>query len=187
MKHLIFTLLIFTSFGIRGQETSEDLPRRVSKSVEKTFGEETYQLESLTADPTENFASTYEGNFYRLKQNGEDETAGFLHIGRVKTCRTGGCGAPGTDTEQNSSEYFDYVILFDTATNIVLVKIFNYQATHGHEITARGWLKQFLGFSGRDSLEVGKDIDTISGATISVYAITSDVQYKTEKLKELID
>ncbi|HKL34568.1 MAG TPA: FMN-binding protein [Tangfeifania sp.] len=187
MKSLIFIVLTFISFGTGGQETVEDLPRRVSKSFEKTFGKETYRLENLTANPGEDFTSGYEGNFYRLKQNGEDETAGFLHIGRVKTCRTGGCGAPGTDTEQNSSEYFDYVILFDTSANIELVKIFNYQATHGHEITARGWLKQFLGFSGRDSLEVGKDIDTISGATISVYAITSDVQYKTEKLKELID
>src|SRR6056297_2423776 len=117
MKSLIFIVLIFTSFGIRGQEKSENLPRRVSKSVEKTFGKESYKLESLTANPTEDFASTYEGNFYRLKQNGEDETAGFLHIGRVKTCRTGGCGAPGTGTEQNSSEYFDYAILFDTSAS----------------------------------------------------------------------
>jgi hypothetical protein len=187
MKSLIFIVLTFISFGIRGQESIENLPRRVSKSVEKTFGKENFLLESLTGDKTENFTSTYEGNFYRLKQTAKDETSGYLHLGRVKTCRTGGCGAPGTDTEQNSSEYFDYVILFDTAINVELVKIFNYQATHGHEITARGWLKQFLGFSGRDSLEVGKDIDTISGATISVYAITSDVQYKTEKLKELIN
>lgn len=187
MKNSIFILLMFISFGTRGQDILDNLPRRVSKSIEKTFGKENYQLESLTADSSEDFASNYEGNFYRLKPAGEDETAGYLHIGRVKTCRAGGCSAPGADTEQNSSEYFDYVILFDTEANIELVKIFNYQATHGHEITARGWLKQFLGFGGRDSLEVGKDIDTISGATISVYAITSDVQYKTEKLKKLID
>jgi hypothetical protein len=187
MKHLVFIVLTFISFGTRGQENFENLPRRVSKSIEKTFGKENYRLESLTADKSENFASTYEGNFYLLKPSGENKTAGYLHIGRVKTCRAGGCSAPGTDTEQNSSEYFDYVILFDTEANIELVKIFNYQATHGHEITASGWLNQFLGFSGRDSLEVGKDIDTISGATISVYAITSDVQYKTEKLKQLIN
>jgi len=187
MKHLIFILLIFTSFGIRGQETSENLPRRVSKSVEKTFGKENLQLENLTENQIDNFTASYEGNFYGLKQNGQNETTGYLHIGRVKTCRSGGCSAQETNSEQHSSEYFDYVILFDTEANIELVKIFNYQATHGQEITARGWLKQFLGFSGSDSLEVGKDIDTISGATISVYAITSDVQYKTEKLKELIN
>lgn len=187
MKHLIFIVLLFISFGIRGQESFEDLPRRVSKSVEKAFGKENFLLENLTENKTENFASTYEGNFYRLKQTAKDETTGFLHIGRVKTCRTGGCEMPATTTDFSSSEYFDYIILFDKKPNIQLVKIFNYQATHGHEITARGWLKQFLGFSGRDSLEVGKEIDSISGATISVYAITSDVQYKTEKLKELID
>jgi hypothetical protein len=178
---------MFYSFGIRGQAKFEDLPRRVSKSVEKTLGKTEYLLEDLKDEQDENFTSSHEGNFYRLKKAADNNTAGYLHISRVKTCRSGGCSKSKTDFEQNSSEYFDYVILFDTNSNIELVKIFNYQATHGQEITARGWLKQFLGFSGRDSLEVGKDIDTISGATISVYAITSDVQYKTEKLKKLID
>lgn len=187
MKSLIFILLIFTSFGIRGQEKLESLPRRVSKSVEKTFGKEKYLLQELAETGAEDFTSTHQGKFYRLTHAGKNAPTGYLHIARVKTCRSGGCGAPAKNREQTGSEYFDYVILFDTECNIERVKIFNYQATHGHEITARGWLNQFLGFSGRDSLEVGKDIDTISGATISVYAITSDVQYKTVKLKALID
>jgi hypothetical protein len=149
MKSLIFILLIFISFATRGQEILENLPRRVSKSVEKTFGKEDYQLESLTTDKSENFASTYEGNFYRLKQTAKDEPSGYLHIGRVKTCRTGGCGAPGTDTEQNSSEYFDYVILFDTATNVELVKIFNYQATTDTKLLPADGSNNFL-----DSVDV---------------------------------
>jgi len=34
-------------------------------------------------------------------------------------------------------------------------------------------------------LQVEKNIDTISGATISVYAITCDVEIKTEILKQI--
>ncbi len=44
---------------------------------------------------------------------------------------------------------------------------------------AKGWLKQFTGYDGSDTLEVGKNVDAISGATISVYGITLDVQMKT--------
>ncbi len=58
-------------------------------------------------------------------------------------------------------------------------------ATHGQEITARGWLKQFIGYNGSESLKVDKNIDTISGATISVYAITSDIKLITCLLKSL--
>jgi len=69
----------------------------------------------------------------------------------------------------------NYCIFFDSSKAVRQVEVFNYQATPGYEITAKGWLKQFAGFSGIDSLVVNKNIDGISGATISVYAITADV------------
>lgn len=69
---------------------------------------------------------------------------------------------------------------------VELVKVFNYQATHGQEVSAKGWLKQFIGFDGRKPLTVGKNIDAISGATISAYGITLDVQDKTTLLQELV-
>ncbi|WP_372933823.1 FMN-binding protein [Mariniphaga sediminis] len=34
-------------------------------------------------------------------------------------------------------------------------------------------------------MEVGKDIDAISGATVSVHAITDDVQWKTKLFQEM--
>jgi hypothetical protein len=69
---------------------------------------------------------------------------------------------------------------------VELVKIFNYAATHGHEVSAKGWLKQFAGYNGSDTLQVGKNVDAISGATISVYGITLDVQMKTILLKNYL-
>ena len=65
------------------------------------------------------------------------------------------------------------------------VEIFNYQATYGYEITNKRWLKQFIGFGEDELLEVGKNIDAISGATISVHAITYDIQEKTDFLRQL--
>ncbi len=184
MKSSIFFILFLYSFGIRGQVDGNDLPRRISKSVQKTFESNDVFLDEISGSNPQN---ENEQKFFRVKTAHQSAPKGYLHIGRVNTCRAGGCDSPSTFNETNASEYFDYFILFDEKLIVNNIRIFNYQASHGHEITARGWLKQFWGFNGRDTLKVGKDIDGISGATVSVYAITTDVQYKTKKLIELID
>ncbi len=84
-------------------------------------------------------------------------------------------------------EYFDYLIVFDSGLSVQQVKIYNYQATHGQEVTNKGWLKQFQGYNGSRPLTVGKSIDAISGATVSVSEITSDIQEKTQLLKKLVE
>ena len=73
-------------------------------------------------------------------------------------------------------EYFDYYIIFDSSIKVEKVRVYNYQATHGHEVGGTGWLKQFIGYEGETKLELGKNIDSISGATISANAITYNVQ-----------
>lgn len=109
----------------------------------------------------------------------------YIYIGRVNSCRAGGCSAPSANQHNLTSEYFDYYILFNSKKAISTVKVFNYQATHGHEITAKGWLKQFIGYSGTQQLQVDKQVDSISGATISVHAITNDIAVQTQKLNKL--
>lgn len=124
------------------------------------------------------------GKFFRIADSSTDEYQ-FIYIGRVNSCRAGGCATPGNADLEGDSEYFDYYILFDRDKTVRKVQVFNYQATHGQEITARGWLKQFVGHDGSEQLQVNKNVDAISGATISVYAITQDVELKTEILKQI--
>jgi Na+-translocating ferredoxin:NAD+ oxidoreductase RnfG subunit len=81
-------------------------------------------------------------------------------------------------------EYFDYFVLFNEVGHVELVRVFNYQATHGQEITIKGWLKQFVGYTGDADLIVGNNVDHIAGATISTNAISVDVEYRTRLLKE---
>ncbi len=120
---------------------------------------------------------------YFLIEGHEESHFKYIYIGRVNGCRAGGCslsGNPGMDVE---SEYFDYYLLFDKNKTVQSIRVFNYQATHGQEITARGWLRQFIGHKENEPLQVDKNIDAISGATISVYAITADVEHKTSMLR----
>jgi len=123
-----------------------------------------------------------EGKFFR---SGQGDQKKFLYAGRVQTCRRGGCSAPSDVLPSVNSEFFDYFILFDGNGAVRLVKIYNYEATHGQEIMNKGWLKQFQKYDGSQSLAVGKNIDAISGATISVYALTNDVLKTTGILKKM--
>ncbi|MCF8392078.1 MAG: FMN-binding protein, partial [Bacteroidales bacterium] len=82
------------------------------------------------------------------------------------------------------SEYFDYFILFDAAKTVELVRVFNYQASHGQEVTAPGWLRQFVGYGGQEGLVVGREIDAISGATISADGITMDLQKRCRDIRK---
>ncbi len=106
----------------------------------------------------------------------------YIYIGRVNSCRAGGCSIDNHNTEY---EFFDYFIVFNSNLSVKYVNVFNYEATHGQEITARGWLKQFVGYTSGKPLQPGKNVDAISGATISVNAITEDVKAKTEMLQQL--
>lgn len=133
----------------------------------------------------DNPAGSPQGTFFRIDGKGKK---GYAWVGRVYGCRSGGC----SDTPKKAgnadigAEYFDYFILYDTDARVQSVRVFNYQATHGHGIMSKGWLKQFNGYSGDKKLDPGKNVDAISGATISVRAISADIEQRTLSLRQIL-
>jgi Na+-translocating ferredoxin:NAD+ oxidoreductase RnfG subunit len=127
-----------------------------------------------------------QGKYFTFGQQTSHQPYQYIYLGRVNSCRSGGCSVETYKPEEEAGEYFDYFILFDAACMIRQVRVYNYQATHGQEITAAGWLRQFIGYNGEKELNAGKNIDAISGATISVDGITHDIQDKTNLLKQLV-
>lgn len=127
-------------------------------------------------------ANIINGKYFLINKSQADQYQ-YIYVGRVNSCRASGCSIANNKDHQGTSEYFDYYILFDKEKKVQALKVFNYQATHGHAISAPGWLKQFIGHDGKQSLQVNKNIDAISGATISVYAITNDVNERSAFLR----
>lgn len=123
-----------------------------------------------------------QGKYYTVNRISVESQISYIYVGRVNSCRTGGCSSSNSVSSDLSHEFFDYFIFFNSKGEIIKAKVFNYQATHGQEITANSWLKQFSGFDGASNLKVGKNIDAISGATVSVYAITNDIRIRTTNL-----
>jgi hypothetical protein len=160
--------------------------RTLQKELLKISGTEHPEWKELAVPPAFTAGYVLQGKYMTLSGT-PDNLKKYVYIGRVNSCRQGGCSNPVETIGIETPEYFDYLILFDAGLSVQLVKVYNYQATHGQEITNKGWLKQFQGYNGNRSLTVGKSIDAISGATVSVQVITADVQEKTQLLKRLVN
>nr|WP_321405461.1 FMN-binding protein [uncultured Carboxylicivirga sp.] len=181
MKNVIVVILLvgLSSFSSIGDEIDYN-HKTVMKTLIKNGNMINPSFEELILPKNIEDSCNFQGKFFTVIDS-NDNTIKTIYIGRVNSCRAGGCSI--SNTEMNGpSEYFDYMVCFDKNNVVVLVKVFNYQATHGHEVTAKGWLKQFEGYSSGNRLEVGKNVDSISGATISVNGITKDIAEKTKVL-----
>jgi Na+-translocating ferredoxin:NAD+ oxidoreductase RnfG subunit len=166
---LIVTTLLMSHLA--GAQTMPDFNHRnVTKEINKVFG--TDQFTVTTNNISEN------KDFVFLKSN--NQPLGYAYLKRVYSCRSGSCALPNN----GSSEYFDYLLIFDQQGVVKTAKIINYAATHGQQIASPGWLRQFAGFKGDEEKKVGKNVDAIAGATISANAITEDINKATKALKD---
>lgn len=72
-------------------------------------------------------------------------------------------------------DYFDYGIIYAPDLSIIRVYVSVYRSTHGAGISQKKWLNQFKGYQG-GSLELGSDIDAVSGGTISSESLVNDIK-----------
>lgn len=182
-RSLLIVALLIIPMIQQGQDGVDFNHRTFTRALRKAFGKNNYELRMLEGNKHSSKGNR-SGRYYTIISQ-ESHQLKYAYIGRVNTCRAGGCSVNGKTSADATSEYFDYYILFDAAYRVAGLRIFNYQASYGFEITSPGWLRQFEGFTGKADLEPGKEIDAISGATKSVQAITTDIQYRTKQLKKL--
>ena len=83
------------------------------------------------------------------------------------------------DNVYGKSMPITFLTLFDHSGEIISVRIVKYRESIGGEVESSYWLGQFVGKTGDDEFKVGQEIDAISGATISVHAITKGVKKLT--------
>lgn len=181
LKTFIFLLLIH--FAGWAQDDINYGHRSILKALSQTADGSEIQLNEIILPEPLNDELSNKGKYFSVTAKGATSDIAFVYIGRIFSCRAGGCTVNYEGNAGNNYEYFDYYIFFDASCIVKQVSIYNYQATHGQEVTSKGWLKQFAGYDGIFDLQVGKQIDAISGATISVYGITMDVEQKTKTLR----
>lgn len=80
-----------------------------------------------------------------------------------------------------------FLVLFDLNGNIISSHIVKYREQYGGAVKNKNWNDQFIGGNSESSFEVGKNINSISGATISVNSVTKGIKKLTLLIKEIID
>ena len=165
IKHILFISTFLLSFGL-----PKNIQKKVNQTIESTFNIEIFTLNIVdipkgiinSLPPTFNNKS-----LYKIKEN--DTLLGYAYIAKAAS----------------KADDFDYLVLFDKDLIIIKSKVLIYREDYGGEIGSKRWLKQFIGKTENDILVYGDNIAAISGATISVRAMTSAINTLLSSIKIL--
>lgn len=135
------------------------LDKKIKTTVQKTYQVKEYSLEAVDIDAAseEGTVLDFQDKLYRV--GGSDAVLGYIYVSQAASMKN----------------VFDYIILFDSALQIVNTKVLIYREDHGRQIGTKRWLKQFFGMTLADRPELGSTVDGISGATISCTNMTEAV------------
>ena len=123
-------------------------PAKVAASITRLFGPGA-RVDTLRVDTVS-----------VLRASRADSLLGFAAVGNVL----------GKD------EPITFLVAIDPTDRLKDVDILVYREPYGGEVAYEPWRRQFRGKGAGDSLRVGREIRSISGATISVHAVTLGVR-----------
>ena len=69
-----------------------------------------------------------------------------------------------------------FMVILNIDGEIENVNVIKYREAYGSEVGSKSWLQQFINFNNNSDYNIGKDIDGISGATISVKSISKGMK-----------
>lgn len=142
------------------------LQKKIKKQIKKTFDIDQFEIKAIIGD-----SNTYAHDLFEIKTSGK--LIGYGIVTLTNGCKIGGCDAI-QHADNAEYEQFYFSTLYLPNGEIANVKVVEYNSERGYEITARSWLKQFIGKRG-GTLKVDQEIDVISGATVSVNSIVNEI------------
>ena len=80
------------------------------------------------------------------------------------------------DQVYGKRELITYALGITTDGQVAGVEILDYRETHGDQVRQPRWRAQFLGKDADDAVKLGRDIQNISGATLSCRHLTDGVR-----------
>lgn len=169
----MFILISVFAFGV----TLQDVPwldKNGQKRINKTFAKLWKDQVVKTTDLNISIDDQKEVGFKIRKQTlfsiaADGKKAGYMYL----------------DKAPSKFDKFDYMVIFNRDLSIKAVKVLVYREDQGGEIMSGSFLKQFNGKNSFSKLELGKDIQGISGATISCRSTVEGVKKLTKRINKL--
>jgi len=140
--------LLLAAFPSRAATAQAAPPAKLAASIRRLFGPGA-RVDTLRVDSAA---------VLRLSRG--DSLLGFAEVGNVI----------GKD------QPITFLVAVDPADRLKDVDILVYREPYGGEVAYEPWRRQFRGKTAADPIAVGRDIRSISGATISVQAVTAGVR-----------
>ena len=165
----IFLVALFSCAAVAQNRTIKKADKELSKFYKITnfVKDEIVISESSNTQTPANFN---EGSFFKILENERFLGYGYLGSAAGKAAK------------------FDYLVLFDDQFIITKTKVLIYREEYGGEIGSKRWLKQFEGkASSSEELIYNQDIIPISGATVSVQAMTKAINDLLKSINILQD
>ena len=164
LKAIILSIVLLIGLPAPSPSLYSITKKRADKVLRKYWEDEEYNLTRVMLSGTD------QPELYSVQQGNSKPYAFVLFaeaMGKVDT--------------------FTYLIIFKPDGIIEKVSVLLYRENYGGEIASKRFLKQFAGKSGGLNMVYSQDIDGISGATISVQAITRSVRENSITFSNLIE
>ena len=169
IKIVVLVLFVSLSFIAQASSFPKSIRKKINKEVKKLFPIENLTMNKIEDFKFDNFKYQDIKNVSLSKLKCTDELMGYA------------CFA----SSKGKNDYFDYMVLLDESLEIKKVVVLIYRSSYGGEIMAKSWLKQFVGKVKGEEMEFEKDIDGISGATISGPSMIKGVKTVSLMMNEL--
>jgi Na+-translocating ferredoxin:NAD+ oxidoreductase RnfG subunit len=165
MKFLLQILLVFLAWGVLSPQA-------------KIFEKATESLKTYFGDSVEVVSHVFrfsEKEKLKLQQFQKSKTN--IDTINLLICTSAGIrlGYGVVDNVKGKSQPITYLTVIDTSGDVVDVNVLVYRESHGGEVQNESFRRQFRGMNAKSKIEIGRDIKSISGATISSRSVTGGV------------
>ena len=174
-KSLIFITLSFTTI-LTSNSSASDIREQCENFIAHTMGSDA----STHFDKIELQESTRQ-SIERIC--GQQFSAKHIYMWRITRADTL-AGFALLDNVSGKMMPITFLVIFDHRNTIISSTVIKYRESHGHEVTNSAWLAQFKGKKAHSPIQIGNDIDAISGATISANSLTKGIRKLTLWLDE---
>jgi hypothetical protein len=164
----LFFILVFPFSDYDSDEYHSKWLKKVIKQSTKHFKENTNLTPLKAENKTDKLINSA---FYSIK-NGEETVLGIAIISLVNGCVVGGCSTK--NAQETRYEQFYILSIYNKEKELCLLSILDYPGEYGYEISAKWWLKEFLGSSLKTHV-YQQNIDAISGATVSAQSLVNKI------------
>lgn len=118
---------------------------------------------------------------------GEDESTFTDKPVTLRTIKSGSDSYYSIDgSVKSKSGSISFILFVDKTGTIIDLVILRSPGMYGNRIKNKRWLKKFNGYNSPEQIIPGKTVDSISGATRSVDALTKGVKSSLNILKKVL-